>query len=263
MKSLKLTGIAALSLSALLGSTPVFANVVRDVNTEGEISFRAGDDQEDIVVIPPEIPEEEEVEIPPLNPNDRGPLHITYAPTLRFGEQVISSQDQSYAMIAERQTLSNGSGETIPYVSFVQVRDVRGTNTGWTLQVAVSEFEDQNIAYNSLTGAELKFSNPWIRYEGVPENLAPELRNDPELVLIPGGDHQPIMTALDGYGAGISSVVWGRQTEIEAIAATTPEGEEVLNPNIELEVPGSTVVSETTYKANLSWQLTNVPHNEG
>ena len=111
------------------------ANEVQEVTTEGQVEFRpAGAEDGELEVLPPETgPDAPDVEIDPEVPVTTGPLSIMKAATMNFGTQVISNQDQTYNMVAEMARLANpeADGPThVPYVSFAQVQDLRGTNAG-------------------------------------------------------------------------------------------------------------------------------------
>lgn len=255
MKLIRLATVAALSTTILAGGvTAAFAEEVRDVTTEGQVEFRsAGEDDGELEVIPPET--EPEVEINPIVPGTTGPLSIVQAPTMNFGSQVISNQDQTYNMVAEIANLADGSGQ-IPYVSFAQVQDVRGTNEGWDLQVSLTDFTS-GTQNNVLTGAEIEFVGSRIQYEGNNAENAPTAHAD-GLTLIPGAGAVSVMTAAEGQGAGASSVVWGNQADLTA-QFEDEEIEVVENSAIQLSIPGATSKDATTYTSTLSWELTSTP----
>ena len=265
MKFIRLATIAALSTTILAGgAASAFAQEVRDVPTDGQVEFRpAGEDDGELEIINPDP--EADVEIEPEVPGTTGPLSILKAATMNFGTQVISNQDQTYNMVAEMQQKAGTTGDEnkVPYVSFAQVHDVRGSNEGWDLKVSLSDFESQT-QNNILTGAEIILVGSRIQYEGSNESNAPSAHAD-NLKLIPTGDAQSVMTAEEGKGAGVSSVVWGNQAELnEAFAAEDfdPETDVVENGAIRLFVPGSTAKDATTYKATLTWDLTSTPGEE-
>ncbi|MFJ3332797.1 WxL domain-containing protein [Enterococcus sp. NPDC086594] len=267
MKLLRLATIVALSTTVFAGgSTAVFADEVRDVTTEGQVQFRAFDpdedgDGEDSEVINPD-PDGPDVEINPDIPGTTGPLSIIKVATMNFGTQVISNQDQTYSMVAEMQQLTGTEGEDnkVPYVSFAQVQDVRGTNAGWDLQVSLSNFTS-NTQNNVLTGAEIEFVGSRIQYEGNNVANAPSA-HAAGLTLSPTTGARSVMTASRGQGAGSSSVVWGNRAELNT-QFEDEEIETVLNNAIQLSIPGSTAKDATTYTATLSWELTSTPDEDG
>lgn len=261
MKFIRLATIAALSTTILAGgAASAFAQEVRDVTTDGQIEFRpANEDDGDLEVLPPETdPDAPDVEIDPEVPGTTGPLSIVKAAHMNFGTQIISNQDQVYNMVAEMANLADGSGQ-VPYVSFAQVQDLRGTNAGWDLQVSLDDFTS-NTQNNVLTGAEVGLMASRIQYEGNNAENAPSNHAD-GLRLIPGAGAVSVMTAAEGQGAGASSVVWGNQADLNAQFADE-ENEVVENDAIQLSVPGSTAKDATTYTSTLSWELTATPGDD-
>lgn len=262
MKFIRLATIAALSTTILAGAaTAVAADEVREVTTNGQVEFRsAGEEDGELEVLPPEV--DPDVEIEPEIPGTTGPLSIVKAATMNFGSQVISNQDQTYNMVAEKANLADGSGQ-IPYVSFAQVQDVRGTNEGWDLQVTLSDFTS-NTQNNVLTGAEIEFVDSRIQYEGTNTENSPSA-HESGLKLLPNGAARSVMTAAQGQGAGASSVVWGNQADLTAqfeAEGFDPETDVVENSAIQLSVPGSTAKDATTYTSTLTWELTSTPGEE-
>ncbi|MFP8918574.1 WxL domain-containing protein [Enterococcus innesii] len=264
MKFIRLATIAALSSTILAGgAVSVFANETREVTTEGQVQFTAPTDEDgEPEVIPPIDPEVgPDVEIDPEVPGTTGPLSIMKAATMNFGSQVISNQDQVYNMVAEMQQLRGTEGDEnkVPYVSFAQVQDLRGTNAGWDLQVSLSDFTS-NTQNNVLTGAEIEFVDSRIQYEGTNTENAPSAHTT-GLTLLPNGAARSVMTAAQGQGAGASSVIWGDQADLNAQFADE-EIETVTNNAIQLSIPGSTAKDATTYTSTLSWELTSTPGDD-
>lgn len=261
MKLLRLATITALSTTILAGgAVSAFAQEAREVRTDGQVEFRqAGEEDGELEVIPPETgPEGPDVDIEIEVPGTTGPLSIVKAAHMNFGSQVISNQDQTYNMVAEMQPLRE-TGELVPYVSFAQVQDLRGSNVGWDLQVSLSDFESET-QNNVLTGAQIEFVGSRIQYEGTTAANAPTAHAD-GLTLLPGGDAQSVMTAAEGQGAGASSVVWGDQADLNAQFANE-DIEVVENNAIQLSIPGSTAKDATTYEATLTWELTTTPGDD-
>lgn len=263
MKFIRLATIAALSTTILAGgATAAFAQEAREVTTDGQIEFRpSGEEDGELEVVPPV--EEPEVEIDVEVPGTTGPLSIVKAPTMNFGSQVISNQDKTYNMVAEMQRLANPEedGPThIPYVSFAQVQDSRGSNAGWDLQVSLSEFRS-NTQNNILTGAQLEFVDSIIDYRSTNQDNAPEA-HAAGLEVLPGGAARSVMTADEGKGALVSSVVWGDQADLDAQFADETK-EVVENAAIQLFIPGTTAKDATTYTSTLTWELTTTPGEDG
>ncbi|WP_430617410.1 hypothetical protein IGI86_002674 [Enterococcus sp. AZ188] len=253
MKKIQLVTTTFLMTTLLIsGVTLASADEVRDVTTTGQIEFTPNTDEES-VVIPPET--DPDVEIDPEVPGTTGPLSLVKAVTMDFGSQVISNQDQTYNMVAETANLADGSGQ-VPYVSFAQVQDTRGSNAGWVLSVSISDFSS-TTQNNILTGAQISLNDPTIQYAGSNATNAPSSHTS-GLQLIPNAGSVPVMTAETGQGAGVSSVVWGNQADLNTQAADNSI-EVIENSAIQLFVPGSTAKDATTYTSTLSWELTSTP----
>ncbi|WP_254905038.1 WxL domain-containing protein [Enterococcus sp. 3C8_DIV0646] len=264
---MRLVTVSALSSTILSGgAVSAFAEEARNVTTDGEIQFTVPTDEDgELEVIPPLDPDDDEtpdVEINPEVPGTTGPLSIMKAVTMNFGSQVISNQDQNYNMVAEMQQLRGTEGEEnlVPYVSFAQVQDLRGTNAGWDLQVSMSNFESDS-QNNILTGAEITFMDGTIRYEGNNQNNAPSGHTS-GLKLLPNGAARSVMTASEGEGAGASSVIWGNQADLNA-QFENEDIDVVENNAIRLFVPGATAKDATTYESTLTWELTTTPDADG
>lgn len=260
MKNICLATITALSTILLVGgATAVIADELRETTTDGKVEF-VPDENGELEVIPPVT--EPEVIVPPIVDPVTGPLSIVQAPTMNFGTQVISNKDQTYNMVAEMANLADGSGR-VPYVSFAQVQDVRGTNTGWDLKVSLSDFES-NTQNNILTGAEITLVSSQVKYEGINTANAPTA-HEAGLKLLPNGAARSVMTAGQGKGAGASSIVWGDQSKLDAqsdVEGFNPNINVVENDAIKLWIPGSTAKDATTYISTLTWELTSTPGDD-
>lgn len=256
MKFVRLATIVALSSTLFAGGITSFADETRQVTTNGNIEFTPSTDEPEIVV-PPE--NEPDVDIEPEVPGTTGPLSILKVTTMNFGSQVISNQDQTYNMIAERQQKTGTTGEEnkVPYVSFAQVSDTRGSNAGWDLKVSLSDFRSKNTQNSVLRGAEITLKDPQIQYNGNNQELAPAAPEN-NLKLIPNSGAVSVMTAESKKGAGRSSIVWGKQADLNAQFEADPSAI-VTNNAIQLSVPGASAKDATTYTSTLTWELTTTP----
>lgn len=266
MKFIRLATVAALSTTIFAGGAQVFADEieskeVRKTTTDGQITFTPGDD--DTVVDPG--PDGPDVTIPPVTGpegENQGPLTIATVPTMNFGSQIISTTDEHYKMVAERQQKTGTTGEEnkVPYVSLAQVQDTRGTNEGWELSVSLTEFQGPTDTLNKvLKGAKITLFDPTLRYSVDNDEQAPTIHAS-GLELIPNNDAVPIMTAANQQGAGTSTAFWG---DHEAIAKQVEDGAAVVeNEAIQLFVPGSTAKDAVTYTSTLTWELELTPDNE-
>lgn len=230
----------------------------RGIWTEGSIKFEP--DNSPVIVVPPGD-DDLDIDIPPSGEGENfGPLTIAYAPTLNFGTQTVSVGTKKYYMIAEWQTSRANGEEKVPYVSFVQVQDSRGTNDGWSLHLTAEPFKSDDANHPDLAGAKINFFNSHVVHNGdeyypTGENpISPELSQGPNFSLNTNGQPEKIMEAASGKGAGISSLVWGDQTRLDE-DHKDKNISEVLNHAIQLEIPGTSLQYEAEYNATLHWQL--------
>ena len=260
MKFVRLATIATLSTTIFAGGAiSAFADETRQVTTNGNIEFTPSTDEPEIVVPPVEEPD---VEIGPEVPGTTGPLSIVKAATMNFGSQVISNQDQTYNMVAERQqkTGTTGDENKVPFISFAQVSDTRGSNAGWDLKVSLSDFQAENTQNAVLRGAKVTLKDPQIQYTGNNQELAPAAHAN-NLELLPNSGAVSVMTAESSKGAGRSSVVWGNQADLDAQFEADPKAP-VTNNAIQLSVPGASAKDATTYTSTLTWELTTTPGSD-
>lgn len=255
LKFVRFASAAVLAATLLTISAQAFATEsVTNHDTEGKVLFVPNDSEATVVQPPNPGPNGPDVEIDPVGPEGQtGPLTIAYAPALNFGEQVISNTDQEYKLVAELHKLKDAedSEERVPYVSFAQVQDTRGTNAGWDLKVSLSAFES-GTQNNELTGARIRFNSPKLEYNGSNQENEPQIHAD-GLILDATNSERSVLTAAQTKGAGVSSVVWGDQEEINR---QVEAGAEVVeNAGIELLVPGSTAKDAALYEATLTWTL--------
>lgn len=262
MRFLRFATSTILAATLLIGGFQGTAAEVRVAETDGQVSF-VPNDRDPTEVIPPDPgPEGPDVEIPPIGPDGQtGPLTIAYAPTLDFGTQEISNRDAVYSMVAEEQQLTDTQGEEnkVPYVSFAQVQDTRGSNAGWRLTVALSAFES-GTQHNELRGAQIIFASREVEYISFNQENAPSA-HEAGLRLDANGAAQAVLTADEGKGAGTSSVVWGDQEELNA--QFQDQAPVVRNEAIQLFVPGATAKDAALYVATLTWQLSTTTPQSG
>ncbi|GEB28752.1 cell surface protein [Enterococcus casseliflavus] len=264
MKLLQVAAITLVTTTLFAGGQMVLAEQVTETTTDGFIQFEPNEEEE-LIVTPPI--DEPDVEIKPEVPGTTGPLSIVKVPTMNFGKQVISNQDKYYEMIAEKQSLRNpddNGPKEVPYVSFAQVQDLRGTNDGWNLKVRLTDFTSDT--HNGiLTGAHIILVESNVIYEGQNSLNKPD-KHENELELKPGTGAVSVMKADVNKGAGTSSIVWGKQDELTTKFVKNQENEieedVVTNSAIQLYVPGKSEKDATMYKSTLTWELAATPEDD-
>lgn len=262
--------LAGVGMISTYGATLVNAAAVGQYDSKSLVEFKQG-----TTVTPPVDPEDPDPSIPvvPIDPTDPtnppgpgtgGPLAIDFASSLAFGEQSITSKDETY--YAHPQAFDNGNTTE----NYVQVTDTRGNFAGWTLSVATdAQFHldtvDPSVTDESsaevgdyLTGAQLSFSGGHVTTEkGIDASIYPkEVKtgsyavSTAETVIVAAAKNQGMGTWT--YGLGTPTDYDTTATSADAIATKSP---------ITLSVPGATVKKAGTYTTNLNWTLSDTPAN--
>lgn len=237
--------------TVLLNATPVLAapgakeGAPAKRNTDAIVKFKENKDPVNPVdPIDPEIPvlpvDPTDPE-KPIDPGTGGPLSLDYASALNFGEQKISSKDETY-YAATQEVIIEGQHSQKPL--YAQVTDNRGLLEGWELSVA------QNGQFISgdkeLTGATITFKMG--QKESVSVSPAPETVVK-EVILPIDGTATTLMTAAKGQGSGTWIYRMGDLA--------------TMDKAVELMVPGASMkLKDAEYKTTLTWSLSVLPGNE-
>ena len=248
--NLKALGVATTMLTGFVlgGSVTSYAAEDEDKKHGGEyksnaiIQFKAGNDN----ITPPVDPEEPGEPGEPTEPGGGdpepgtpGPLSIDYASSLTFGEQEITSKDQTYFAAAQKFKGGRGDGP-----NYVQVTDSRGTEEGWSLQV-IQDGQFETEKGKILDGAEITFKNAWVNTAS--SSKKPSIVKE-SYTLTPG-KAENMMSAKAGEGNGTFVLVFGNK--------------DVAAKSIELKVPGKTTKYAGQYSTSFTWTLTDVPGQDG
>lgn len=233
------TLLAGLTLGA--GQASAEETFPKEYNTEGTITFEAGDDG----VTPPVDPENPDPTNPvdptdPPGPGTGGALSIDYGSKFKFGTQKISTADKTY--YAAPDEMSDGSKKP----TYVQVTDRRGTLEGWKLGISQPE-QFKTAAGDELVGAQLKFGEAEVA-SVVNEQYKPS-EVSTELILTPGQSNTVAVNAKAGTGVGTWVYRFGSDEATNADA-------------VQLSVPGESVKLAQQYSTKLVWSLENTPGNE-
>ncbi|MBO0462421.1 MULTISPECIES: WxL domain-containing protein [unclassified Enterococcus] len=228
-------------LGIVAGSLQVSANDVfpKEYNTEGTITFEAGDNE----VTPPVDPENPDPEKPvdpvdPPGPGTGGALSIDYGSKFKFGTQKISSATQTY--YAAPDEMQDGSKKP----TYVQVTDKRGTLAGWKLSIAQPE-QFKTSAGVELVGAELSFTKGQAA-SIVDSQYTPTTVNN-KLTLTPGLSGTLAINAAAGTGVG---------TWVYRFGADEADNKDA----VQLTIPGKSVKLAQQYTTKLVWSLENTPN---
>lgn len=242
-KPLKIVSSIVFTSTLLIGGSLIASADGGEYDTTGTISFTPYTGITD--PIDPDNPDEK---VEPKNPDGTdpipgttGPLSIDFASSFDFGEQAITSEDQTY--FATPQTiLIDGIEEE--RANYVQVSDNRGLETGWTLQVRQEEqFKTEEA--EELTGAAILISNVNVQTSSA-SSLPSTVSSEIDLT---AGVLSDVMSAEAGEGAGTYVARFG------------DAGDENISTSVSLTVPGSTTKYAKEYSTNLTWVLTDAPGN--
>lgn len=189
----------------------------------------------------------------PNGPNEgtSGPLSIDFASSLDFGKNKISNRDVVY--YAEPQIISDNNSRTKLVPNYVQVSDLRGNNSGWTLHVKLkNQLRNEIAEHKELDGAQLTISKG-SAMSNQDDNVKKPIIT--EAVLVPGVLSN-LMHSTQGSGSGTWIDSFGDLDKLKI------EGREVVkNTGVRLSIPGSTPKSPVTYKSKLIWVLSDTPIN--
>ncbi|WP_430612558.1 WxL domain-containing protein [Enterococcus sp. DIV0876] len=230
-KQLSVLLLTAVILGSNLTSVPAYADIESNIGT---IEFGLAEDNTDVT----DPDGENNIDIP----TKPGEFVIAYAPNFYFGENEISALTTQYPADADEfAEIEDGvlTGQTIKRAHHAQVRDLRGSGSGWTLSLAMSSDGFTNANDHKILGTKLLLNAPISNVNAAAVTLNP-------------GESVSAMSALPGTGEGLSTVMWG----------TTDALENGKNPSILLEIPGNSgIQAETEYTATLTWTLAATPAN--
>lgn len=127
------------------------------------------------------------------------------------------------------------------YQPNMQVVDLRGVGTGWSVSAAVTGFESGGAS--SLPGASIHI------YSGRPNSLVSALYAPSQIANVElTTDNNPVkvITAPDGTGMGLWVMRW------------YPSSEEETTAYVQLEIPAG-VATVGTHTATINWTLKDTP----
>lgn len=240
MKKQTLLGFGLLYLVGLFVGN-IVANADESVReSNATITFQKNDESEN-----PLNPTDPTIPVDPIDPDyphTEGPLSIDYISNIAFGNQKATGNDTTYYALPDRNT-QNSSNQPVDLPNYIQVTDNTGKNAGWTL--FVKQGSPFTNGANTLTGTKLTFSNLVLKSPNADgASYAPTPAT--QIVIEPGKDNQPVITAGENKGMGTWLSLFGKD-----VAET--------QKSISLFVPGSSKKVAGMYKTDLVWTLTNTP----
>lgn len=248
IKTLKVIALSTIILGSLsMNSAEAFAETEKERASKGQVSFV--EDTDPTNPVDPIDPGKEEPGKPlnPIDPNEEippgtsGPLSLDFASYFNFGEQKISTKDQSYT--AKPQDFESEEGVVEQKPNYVQVTDKRGLQKGWSLNIIQKEQFKGAVTGEELKGAEITFNNAEIVTTS--ESAKPTTIKN-KIVLVPG-EQQNVVSANAEEGFGTWVYRFGNL--------------ETMADSVRLNIPGSVVKNIDEYNTELTWSLADTPDN--
>ncbi|WP_430608955.1 WxL domain-containing protein [Enterococcus sp. MSG3310] len=258
LKTMSILGLSIFGVS--LSNIEAFAeseNITASKTTDVRVKFIENKDAaEPINPTNPTDPDADKPIIPvnpldpdePVSPGTGGPLSLDFISILDFGEQYISNKNQTY--YAKPQYLRDETGQVDfdnPVPNYAQITDNRGGEKGWVLTVRQNGQFKSEKNKRDLDGAQITFMNGEVISNS--KSNAPSTVNS-TISLVPDeqGASEILMAAKNGEGFGTWIYRMGDLSSMEQ--------------SIKLDVPGSTVKEEDSYKTSLIWELKDIPENK-
>lgn len=220
------------------------------------------------VPTPPIDPEHPETKVDPgVGGQTEGLLRLDFVPHLKFGSQEISDKTEVYKVLAQ-----NFLDETSIRPNYLQVTDLRGELSGWSVTVRQdTPFQDEKGA-TTLKGAMLSFDKQWV-YSEMDQSQGPTVYKE-TIEMKEIGASYPLVKAEDGKGAGTWTINFGSTGELEGHEDTidpllNADGKPVTDPAfndkpmgtnsaITLTVPGKTEKKSVKYRTVLTWTISEL-----
>jgi len=182
----------------------------------------------------------------PVVPGTPGPLSIDFASSFDFGTQEITSEDMVYSAAAQKYKDATGNATTGP--NYVQVTDNRGTLAGWSLTVKMGDFASTDSASAGKPGATLDGAKVYLTNATIASaSKTPADKVKTITTLDPNVQSDIVMGATDGNGAGTNLVDFGNDSTKDS--------------SVKLEIPGASTKLASSYKATITWSLSDTPAN--
>ena len=171
--------LAILALTVIFLTLPVYAASGGSEDTDASVTFTAGD------------------------------LTLNSAPTLDFGSQTISAQEQVYPAV------TTGSP--------IQVGDLRGSGIGWDLIVALSPFTLSDDVTATLQGSSISLANPTVTPANGTIGAPPVAQ--PTVTLTSDSTQTPVLAAEEDTGMGVWETAWAPgDVELTVLPGTAQQG---------------------------------------
>lgn len=247
----------ALLTGSMAASATSGATADGNYGNTGEVEFKASVSPE--LPLHPEQPDPNKPVTPinpidpekPIKPGTNGPLSIDYVSDFQFGEQMISTKDQTYYALPQV-----FEGELPDTANYIQVTDKRGTSAGWDLSVSQADNFKSTVdtENNELEGLELTIDASTGELNSTSDSEKPTAK---KVVLNGAGSSGEVLAAdyLEGTGSWTSTIGELMENPNEEKVEETP----IVNKGVELFIPGDVQTDAVTYSTTLNWTLEQKP----
>ncbi|MEI5993965.1 WxL domain-containing protein [Candidatus Enterococcus mansonii] len=249
-----------------------FVPAAAETSTETTLEFIPNDANGGNPVIPGKGPDEKARIYPETTDGSytNGALRIEHIPSIRFGQQKISSKIEYYQALWTMGTV--GEEETkVKIPTFAQVTDERGIQSSWKLTVYQEKaFQNTKNEKNVLENTRIEIHEGQLFNTVEPDasvlvsgvlGLSPAKPVD--IPVGAKGNALQVMATKEGKDTDGSktSVVFASPTDYdnEATFYAKEKQETLLNDHggLKLRTPGKDKKEKATYSANLVWTLTD------
>ncbi|MHC9533415.1 WxL domain-containing protein [Dellaglioa sp. L3N] len=203
------------------GNVSAAGNADGSASTDASVSFIPGDPTKPIDPVDPTNPTDPTDPGDPGDTGNTGNLAIVYATdAISFGTDL---------------TIPTSKATTVNAIDMLslEVGDIRGTNAGWELDVAASDFVAKNG--DVLTGAKVELGKGDVSVVDAAEGVKTAVSTG----LTENDKAQAVLTAKDGIGSGIT---------VDNIKKT----------DISLTIPTGVAKAES-YSSTMNWTLKDAP----
>lgn len=261
----RITAFTSLLLGGLLlsaGSTTGMAANENEAATNGTVQFKqqAGDSEGGVT----KPGTEEDIIEPETGGHTVGPLRLTHVPDFDFDQMEIASETRFGNALLEKYR-DKGAAEVKNISHFVQVEDVRGLKSGWTLTVSATKFMPSNTSNVPLSKSHIVLQQGILKntrmtdaeisgkVSGFVKGMA--ITNDRQAVSIlgtkPGENTDSSKTSLvfnDSYTKD--------QTDAGSVTIGTGANTKLFNPGVQLQAVGTDEkVKDENYTTTLTWTI--------
>ncbi|MGX7245525.1 WxL domain-containing protein [Enterococcus quebecensis] len=273
---MKKTLLGAATLSALMLAITVQSNIAKAATTKGDIHFLEGDgsDSTGIEVSDPGKGGQHEgdgsvIKPPAGGSSTTGALRFNYIPSIRFGQNRLSTKTQDFYALFDEIEIGDKKEER---PTFYEVVDLRGGTKGWTVNLK------NDRIFRSTDGKQFKAT---LAFKDITIQSNSSISNAEQFPTVPKGTEETAIgtdvgssvkiteaknTESQGYGSW-SVRVGDLDKKVSSKGdVRTPKNGEVdetkiaRNAAVKLTIPGGQIIDTSKdYSTDLVWELVSAP----